>query len=159
MQGQDVTPELPDACCQGTLSECIDYGCQRQVVVNQQPVFVYGTLKRNHANHRIIAQDESAKCVFYDAFIKGEMFDLGQYPAVVLSGKGVVFGELWYVDSATLHRMDKLEGHPDYYKRVLVPLLGAEKNTQGYVAWVYVMQKEQFREELKPMFVANWMKT
>lgn len=160
-QNADVTLELPEVCCGGSRIECADYGCELQKKQKRplESVFVYGTLKRGRSNHYIIAQDASAKCLFDDAFISGEMYDMGRYPAVVLSNKNLVFGELWYVDHATLLRMDKLEGHPNYYRRMLVPILGAERNPAGYVAWVYTMRKDQFHDRLEPMRVGNWMKT
>lgn len=114
-------------------------------------VFVYGTLKSGHYNHRCISIDASNKRIFDDAYVLGEMFDLGAFPAIT-KGNKPIFGEVWDVSPETLKRLDHLEGHPDHYIRVKVPLLGDAKET----VWAYVMPKERLPQRAVPMPVGNW---
>ena len=50
------------------------------------------------------------------------LYDLGPYPAMRREGDGTVAGEVYDVDRATLDELDRLEGHPDYYRRVRLRL-------------------------------------
>lgn len=45
------------------------------------------------------------------------LVDLGAYPALVDGGSVAVRGEVYKIDELTLARVDKLEGHPTYYRR------------------------------------------
>ena len=81
-------------------------------------VFVYGTLK-----------DGSGEP---DA-ISGDLLDLGWFPGAVNVGRSsrTVHGEIRSVDSQTLARWDRREGHPVLYCRVRVKTRGELQ------AWAY----------------------
>ncbi len=49
---------------------------------------------------------------------------LGGFPAMVEGGRTSVAGEVYEVDGATLGRLDRLEGHPRFYRRRPVRLEG-----------------------------------
>jgi gamma-glutamylaminecyclotransferase len=112
-------------------------------------VFVYGTLKKGHYNHRCISMDPTAKLVFDDAVVQADMYNLGAFPAIT-QGKGHVQGEVWLVSDLTLDRLDHLEGHPDFYKRKEIFFGGKQK------AWAYFMLKENLPKNAVPMPVGNW---
>jgi gamma-glutamylcyclotransferase (GGCT)/AIG2-like uncharacterized protein YtfP len=93
-------------------------------------LFVYGTLKRGQRNHRAIERSR-----FFGEARTAPQFtlhDLLWYPAMVLGGTTSVAGELYDVDDATLAVVDRIEGHPTYYKRIGIPLLGGDI-VAGYV--------------------------
>mgnify|MGYP005615391189 FL=1 len=70
-------------------------------------IFVYGTLRQGMRLHHYLFQDEFiGDAVLSDA----TMYDLGEYPAVVLRGNKNVYGELYFITLATLRILDNLEG-------------------------------------------------
>jgi gamma-glutamylcyclotransferase (GGCT)/AIG2-like uncharacterized protein YtfP len=97
-------------------------------------VFVYGTLKRGHGNHRLLADNR----------VIGEAVSLDRY---MMWGQGIPFiapddddgspvaGELYEVDADTLAKLDRLEGHPDWYCRELRSFTIAGETC---TAWVYL---------------------
>jgi gamma-glutamylcyclotransferase (GGCT)/AIG2-like uncharacterized protein YtfP len=98
-------------------------------------VFVYGTLKRGHGNHRLMTGT-----FLGEDRISGKLYDLGAYPAVGRAD-GVVHGEVYLVDGDTMARLDRLEGIPHLYQRVRV------WTWTGIHAWVYMMAPERLRKE------------
>lgn len=85
-------------------------------------VFVYGTLMRGEPNHRFLARA---------AFVRGartlprfKMISLGGCPAIVSGGGTAIEGELYDVDSETLAHLDRLEGHPRFYRRTQLVMGG-----------------------------------
>lgn len=116
-------------------------------------VFVYGTLKSGHYNHGIIKTDPTAKLILDDAFVQGQMYDLGQYPAIVPKTPGQSMGEVWDVSEATIRKMDSLESHPKLYVREEVPLLGC---TTTWTTWAYFLPRDRLPSNAIPMPVGNW---
>jgi gamma-glutamylcyclotransferase (GGCT)/AIG2-like uncharacterized protein YtfP len=107
------------------------------------PLFVYGTLRRGFGNYNNYLRGKVADIV--PGTIKGEMFDVGAFPAVVC-GEYTVVGELMYIDLAdyvdTMKNCDILEGYnPDadfnMYERQII-----EVNTEDGIkhAWVYIWE-------------------
>ncbi len=90
-------------------------------------VFVYGTLRKGYHNHRLL---EDSKYVA-EAVITGEMRHLGGFPGVHLHGNNQVHGEIYAVDEPTMASLDQLEGHPHFYEREIV-------ETSKGPAWVYL---------------------
>lgn len=94
-------------------------------------VFVYGTLKEGHGNHRLIADS-----VFEGpGRIQGSLYVVG-LPYFKNEGEGYVYGELYTVDDPTLARLDRLEGYNEhnpersFYKRIEVET--AVGDDEGY---------------------------
>jgi gamma-glutamylcyclotransferase (GGCT)/AIG2-like uncharacterized protein YtfP len=99
----------------------------------QQPVFVYGTLKRGQVNHHCLAQARWLG----DAELPGlVLHDLGPFPMAV-PGDGCIRGELYGVDAEALARLDRLEGCPRLYERQRWSL------RDGGLAWVYLGRPHQ----------------
>lgn len=92
-------------------------------------VFVYGTLLSGQHNNRLLS---SSTLLGTDEVGGIEMHDLGPFPACVASERSEkVVGEVWEVSDETLQRLDYLEGHPTFYKRVQI-------QTKFGMAWVYL---------------------
>src|SRR3546814_631811 len=77
-------------------------------------IFVYGTLKRGWGNNAIIHDQKYIGVGTTSPDF--EMFSLGGYPGVI-EGDKRISGELWEIDDAAFARCDRLEGHPNFYKR------------------------------------------
>ncbi len=108
-------------------------------------VFVYGSLKRGFANHGILAAHDPQ---FVGEGKTDRGFALfgtpsGAYPVVVGPDAGFpvtrVKGEVWEVSEKCLLRLDRLEGHPNFYKRETVAIA---LQWDTVIAWIYVYQFE-----------------
>ena len=73
-------------------------------------VFVYGSLKKGFYNHNLIKEFNQVS----KGTIKGKMYSLGAFPAILLSDdpSDVVHGEVYDVTTSEgLRRLDRLEGY------------------------------------------------
>jgi gamma-glutamylcyclotransferase (GGCT)/AIG2-like uncharacterized protein YtfP len=102
-------------------------------------LFVYGTLMRGERNHRTLRGARFAGEV--QTLARYTLLDLGGFPALQEGGTSVVKGELWEVPPDVLARVDRLEGHPGFYRRGPVQLegsaatrlAGVEAAVEGYL--------------------------
>jgi gamma-glutamylaminecyclotransferase len=105
-------------------------------VSGEKLIFVYGTLKRGCANHRLL---DGQKLVGEARTAPGfRLYELDGYPGMVAQpdDRDGVLGEIWSVDLAALARLDALEGLADgLYRRELIPLLPpfAARGTEAYL--------------------------
>jgi gamma-glutamylcyclotransferase (GGCT)/AIG2-like uncharacterized protein YtfP len=97
-----------------------------------QIVFVYGTLRRGECNHPVMMPYMVR--ALGKGRIRGQLYDLGAYPAIDISQSGVVTGEWTLVTEEGLKRLDLLEEYPEYYDRTIVT--DVTRQIQG---WVYHM--------------------
>jgi len=99
----------------------------------QHLIFVFGTLRQARSNHQLLG----------DAYCYGIGRTRDKYAMYITSGypyvtskeaRYPIVGELYAVDDATLEKLDKMEGHPHYFKRreIIVDVEKAE-----YTAWMY----------------------
>ncbi len=97
-------------------------------------VFVYGTLKRGFHNHHYLADAmfiDSAQTVRpYAMYVAGIPYVARHEPV------SRIHGELFAVDEQTLHVLDQLESHPDWYCREQVEVLCNADNSP-VIAWLY----------------------
>ncbi len=103
-----------------------------------ETIFVYGTLRKGMGNHHLLE----------GSFFLGMGKTVARYGMYILpSGipyvkrrserKTVIVGEVYVVDEDTLCRVDHLEGHPNFYRRRLVPvMLNSGEKIQ---AWMYFL--------------------
>jgi gamma-glutamylcyclotransferase (GGCT)/AIG2-like uncharacterized protein YtfP len=78
-------------------------------------VFVYGTLLSGEPNHRLLtAASLVGEARTEPAF---DLVSLGAFPAMVAGGRTAVAGEVYEVSAGTLADLDRLEGHPRFYRR------------------------------------------
>jgi len=96
-------------------------------------VFVYGTLKAGHGNHRLL---ENSK-LLHEATITGKMVSLGGFPCVSTNGDNQIHGEVYEVDDQTLGHLDHLESNGSFYTREIV-------NSSKGPVWVYLIQDEGY---------------
>lgn len=110
-------------------------------------VFVYGTLLAGEPNHRLLTDARLiAEARTKPAF---ELRDLGAFPGLVRGGEHAVAGEVYEVDAATLAALDRLEGHPRFYRRTRIAL------EDGATVETYLLAPEQV--EGRPVIDSgNW---
>lgn len=79
-------------------------------------LFVYGTLKKGGANHKFL---KDSKYVSQYCLNNHILIDLGYGFPYMIKGDGSVLGEVYEINQKTLNNIDRLEGHPNHYKRYL----------------------------------------
>jgi len=107
-------------------------------------VFVYGSLLRGLPNHRLLTR---ARLVGAGSVRGLELYDYapGSFPAACRAPRtsyssSSVAGELYEVTSEELERLDRLEGHPGFYRRVRAHVLVGSDTVR---AWVYVIRRRE----------------
>ncbi|WP_409344692.1 gamma-glutamylcyclotransferase [Paenibacillus sp. MBLB4367] len=114
-------------------------------------VFVYGTLLSGQSNNHIAAPYTTAST---PGTLRGRLYDIGDYPALVLSEDGLdVAGEWITVSDEGLRAMDDLEeyygpGQANVYERVWI-----QDAYESWEGWVYVWLKAEGYPEIAP---ASW---
>ena len=79
-------------------------------------IFVYGTLKEGYGNHHLLDGAVRLPGLFVTCG-KFDMYD-GSFPIVAAGKGGRVVGEIYLVaDRKQVSRLDRLEGHPQWYVR------------------------------------------
>lgn len=93
-------------------------------------VFVYGTLLAGEPNNFFL---KGSTKLGEDSVTGFLMKDLGPFPACVPNDNenNTIVGEVWEVSDETFKHLDRLEGYPDFYDRVLVDTFAGK-------AWIYV---------------------
>jgi gamma-glutamylcyclotransferase (GGCT)/AIG2-like uncharacterized protein YtfP len=100
-------------------------------------VFVYGTLLRGQPNHRLLERAMFIGEACTEA--RFALVDMGPFPAMTGGGATRIVGELYAVDASTLSALDRLEGHPRFYRRQRIRIENAG------VAYAYLVTAEQAR--------------
>jgi gamma-glutamylcyclotransferase (GGCT)/AIG2-like uncharacterized protein YtfP len=113
-------------------------------------LFVYGTLRDDPAHEMFHVLARNAKFVG-EATVAGRLYDLGEYPGLVLSSDGTdrVKGELYRLNEATaknaLSVLDDYEGLgatdplPHEYRRALVT--ACLTDGRSITAWAYILDR------------------
>lgn len=103
------------------------------------PVFVYGTLRTGLAGFAELGLVGRVTSLG-PARVAGTLYDLGDYPGALLTGEGLIEGELLALsDTSVLHLLDEYElftpENPAGSEYIRVPVL-----TEGEAvnAWIYV---------------------
>lgn len=113
-------------------------------------VFVYGTLKSGYGNHGWLkgASLVSRAKLFGYSLKHGHAF-----PAMYKDGTAPeersVFGEIYQIDADILGDLDRLEGVPNHYQRILVNC-----GKEGKL-WTYVQHKPLF--QFSRVVDGNWI--
>jgi gamma-glutamylcyclotransferase (GGCT)/AIG2-like uncharacterized protein YtfP len=113
-------------------------------------VFVYGTLKQGHGNHRLLAQSKFlGRCVLTGPF---RLISLGGFPGLVEVGESDedqdISGEVYQVSEDVLQSLDMLEGHPRFYTRYKI-------TTPYKNAWAYFLPPEYLKGGY-PQIALTW---
>jgi len=99
-------------------------------------VFVYGTLLRGQRNHSYLLGSQFMGAVRTQPSYT--LVSLGAFPALRETGATVVPGELYLVEPPVLADLDRLEGHPSFYRR------GSVQLEDGRVAITYFLPSDQY---------------
>jgi len=102
--------------------------------MNTVKLIVYGTLMFGERNHRFCRNAVSIN----PCTITGTLYDTGYgFPAFVPEGENTVAAELIEIPFEDWEAVDRLEGYPRLYDRLMFPAKLADgTDTTG---WVYVM--------------------
>lgn len=105
-----------------------------QKKVSTVQIIAYGTLMTGERNHCFCGNAVSIRpCV-----VTGTLYDTGYgFPAYMPAGSTQVKAELMEIPMEDWAAVDRLEGYPRLYDRMLVPATLADGSTVE--AWVYVM--------------------
>jgi gamma-glutamylcyclotransferase (GGCT)/AIG2-like uncharacterized protein YtfP len=105
-------------------------------------VAVYGSLKKGFGNHRLLSDSfllVRSECNTSDSSFT--MGSLGSYPGVVEGGTDKIQVEIYMVSPEVLLRLDRLEGHPSFYKRKVFEFsCESEGGDEKVSAWMYIYQ-------------------
>lgn len=95
-------------------------------------VFVYGSLRRQHGNFRILERSNATHVGDYTLQLPYQMYSMGAFPALVevFNTLNHITGEVYEVTPEGMQSLDWLEGYPNFYDRTLV-------QTPSGGAWVY----------------------
>ena len=96
-------------------------------------IFVYGTLRKGQGNHRLLDRSK----FLGNAKTKKRYALYGSWiPFLSRTGSvSQVTGEVYSFDGATLLNLDRLEGHPDAYKREQAEVV--LRDGTELTAWIY----------------------
>lgn len=97
-------------------------------------VFVYGSLKRGYPLNQALSRSlyvSKATAGPQYTLLEGDMFPF------LVERKGIgARGELYLVDDRTLEDLDRIEGHPNFYKRKQIKItdeFGQERTAFAYI--------------------------
>lgn len=105
-------------------------------------LFVYGTLLKDF-KHKVLESIKDELTLIGPATVKGELYDLGNYPGYI-AGKGEVKGELYSIKDT--HKvfgvLDEYEGlhdaEPEYIRKTVAVMLPGGETVES---WIYVYQQ------------------
>ena len=104
--------------------------------MSKHKVAVYGSLKQGYGNHDVLmGVPLLTKGITLPHFT---MLSLGGFPGLVFGDKSILV-EIYEVDDNGLEHLDRLEGFPSFYNRVVVPVM-TESNAIDHV-WIYILAK------------------
>ena len=109
-------------------------------------LFVYGTLLNHFKNDTLLAVEKFLKFKS-NGYLKGNLYDLGEYPAVVEDAgtSEKVKGEIYLINNPekVFDILDEYEGvnevEPEYKRKKKVVTLSEGKKIKS---WVYVYKKQ-----------------
>lgn len=113
-------------------------------------IFVYGTLKRGASNHvflkksKFLGEDRAPGKLYVPKGMPRH------FPYAAPAGEGWIKGEVYSVNAETLERLDRLEGHPNFYCRSAVHL------ESGKVASIYYINSYRELGELDLITDGVW---
>ena len=111
-------------------------------------VFVYGTLKRGFHNYKNFLEPLEPTPAKLSGFKlhSGPGFPYANY------GTGEIQGEIYEIDDAKLYNLDRLEGVPNHYRRVLCY---PEVDGKTLECWIYISDYAANYPEIES---GNWRK-
>ena len=92
-------------------------------------IFVYGTLRWSEARNSVLSDSEYLG--LFQSCPEYTMVDLGSFPGIFKQGNNSIIGEIYNVSKSVLETIDRIESHPDFYKRKLIKIQGID-NVSAY---------------------------
>lgn len=113
-------------------------------------VFVYGSLLSGLGNHPVLTDHGSRKRGNARTAPRYTMLSLGAYPGVTPFGTDAIVGEVYQVSDRGLAALDRLEGHPRFYRRQMHDVTYGNGRTVR--AWIYLLGKDYLEgnEQIAP---------
>lgn len=94
-------------------------------------LFVYGTLKQDYTGHYIIKTSKYlGKATTANPYLLLQDTEK-PFPLLIEVPVAPITGELYEINPSLLPSLDLYEGHPNYFRRKLIPLSNGEE------AWCY----------------------
>ena len=124
--------------------------------MSRQHIAVYGTLMEGYGNNRILSDCKKLGTLRIQGY---KMVNLGAFPGVVCTGDPdhTVKAEVWEVDEDAIARMDRLEGHPNFYMRQRVLNLQGHDLFDAALSndnlWMYVLPSSALESSYHRGFV------
>lgn len=109
-------------------------------MAGQEKIFVYGTLRPPQSHS---SKHDSRYYFHIDRYIKAaesarieqaDLFNLGAYPAA-RPGEGIIYGDLLTLEAQALPIIDRIEGHPKFFRRENVDVITGSGQTRAWIYW------------------------
>jgi len=114
-------------------------------------IFTYGTLRRGYGNHPLLGDSKYLGDARTEP--KFTMLNMGRFPGLVASGETAVVGELYEVDEDVLAELDHLEGHPNFYRRSPITVIG---DSGELAVQAYLLRNEWLDTESRIVASGDW---
>jgi gamma-glutamylcyclotransferase (GGCT)/AIG2-like uncharacterized protein YtfP len=111
-------------------------------------VFVYGTLKRGYANHRVMLRADGK--YLGEAVVSGyACINTPWYPYAIKQANAKIKGEVFELENENIVHLDTLEGYPSHYDRDII-------KTKYGDCWIYYSKDDFSKEIIKYGLVEEW---
>jgi gamma-glutamylaminecyclotransferase len=119
----------------------------KQKEETMQKVFVYGTLMTGFENHIYMSKSRLlGKAMTMKKFYMTARF-IPFVSDVENEKSNYIIGEVYEVDSQSLNSIDRLEGHPDFYKRKEIDVRLDDGSTMK--CWMYFSEGDEGHTEVE----------
>ena len=119
-------------------------------------MFVYGSLRKGFGNHYLLERSNYLGEALTDAAFT--MLHLGGYPGVVRAGSTQILGEVYEVDDKTLSRLDRLEGHPSFYRRTPIRVTEGSNADRWQDVETYLLPTDWLSTQKTVVESGDWTK-
>ena len=99
-------------------------------------IFVYGTLRWSESRNSVLSDSEYLG--LFQSCSEYTMVDLGSFPGIFKQGNNSIIGEIYNVSKSVLEAIDRIESHPDFYKRKLIKIQGIDNVS------AYFLEKDEY---------------
>lgn len=117
-------------------------------------LFTYGTLMNGERNEHLLKEARFVgKAVTKPVYKLFRIDGNFVFPAIIDEGNTAVSGEVYEVPIAALPGMDRMEGHPHFYRRQPVELEGEMKDVIAY----FFVKKQDLIDDYPEIESGNWL--
>lgn len=111
---------------------------------SSNPIYLalYGTCKKGFSNNRVLQYNGNS---FVGAGVTKEKYAMYRsgIPFVIKEAKTPIVVDVYEVAPENLPRIDSLEGHPNWYKRELIPVI--LEDGKELDCWLYFMTRTEVK--------------